>query len=210
MTEISDVGEGSLITGVEDDELGYVARLLEVGELPGNDFHEAAERLSQVVVLTTQGRAQLVLYPHISSVGVNVHAKLSSSSYPVCFKDRHYGMIQVNAALNQTTTGGALSPLAMRAVAQVCSLLLYSFELSALMWAEHEQLISPNASARKSLTERERAILRMMGGKRSNQEIAGTLQIEITTVRKHQQNIYRKLGVNNKQEALLVSYDEEI
>src|SRR5437660_949975 len=109
MIEISDDGEGSSITGVEDDGLGCVARLLDVGELPGNDIHEAAERLSQVVVLTARGRAQLLLYPHISSADANVQAKLSSSSYPVCFKDRHYGMIQVNAALNHTTTGGALS-----------------------------------------------------------------------------------------------------
>ena len=50
----------------------------------------------------------------------------------------------------------------------------------------------------------------MMGGKCSNQEIADTLQIEITTVRKHQQGIYRKLGVKNKHEALLASYDEVI
>ncbi len=95
-------------------------------------------------------------------------------------------MIQVNAALNHIT-GGALSPLALRVVAQVCGLLLYSFEMSALMGAEREQLIGANASARKPLTERERNILRMMGCKCSNQEIADTLQIEITTVRKHQQ-----------------------
>jgi DNA-binding CsgD family transcriptional regulator len=44
----------------------------------------------------------------------------------------------------------------------------------------------------------------------SNQEIADTLQIEITTVRKHQQGIYRKLGVKNKHEALLAGYDEVI
>ena len=113
-----------------------------MGELPGNDIHEAAERLSQVVVLTTQGRAQLLLYPHISSAEANVHAKLSSSSYPVCFKDRHYGMIQVNAALNHIT-GGALSPLALRVVAQVCGLLLYSFEMSALMGQNASSLLVP-------------------------------------------------------------------
>src|SRR5947208_16701210 len=98
MIELSEDGKKTSITGIEDDGLGCVARLLDVGELPGNDIHEAAERLSQVVVLTTQGRAQLLLYPHISSADANVHAKPSSSSYPVCFKDRHYGMIQVNAA----------------------------------------------------------------------------------------------------------------
>jgi DNA-binding CsgD family transcriptional regulator len=47
----------------------------------------------------------------------------------------------------------------------------------------------------------------MMRSKCSNQEIADALQIEITTVRKHQQGIYRKLGVKNKYEALLVSND---
>ena len=206
MIDLSEDAKKTLITGVEDDGLGCVARLLDVGELPGNDIHEAAERLSQAVVLTTLGRAQLLLYPHFSSADANVHAKLSSSSYPVCFKDRHYGMIQVNVALNHTT-GGVLSPLALRAVAQVCGLLLYSFEMSALIGAEREQLISADASVRKPLTERERTILRMMGGKCSNQEIADTLQIEITTVRKHQQGIYRKLGVKNKHEALLAGYD---
>lgn len=210
MIEISDDGKTPSIIGVEDDGLGCVARLLELGELRCNDIREATELLGQVVVLTTRGRAQLLPYPLIISAGANVQANLSSSGYPVCFKDRHYGMIQVNAALKQTTTGGALSPLVVRAVAQVCSLLLYSFEMSALMGVQREQLVSANASARKPLTERERAILRMMRGKRSNREISGALQIAMTTVRKHQQGIYRKLGVKNKQEALLASYDEGI
>jgi DNA-binding NarL/FixJ family response regulator len=207
MIGLSDNGAGTLMTGVEEEGLGCVARLLEAGELQCNDIHEAAERLGQVVVLTTRGRAQLLLYPPIISADANVQAKLSSSSYPVCCNDRHYGMVQVNAALNHTTTGGALSPLVAHVVAQVCGLLLYSFEMSALMQAEREQLIDADASARKPLTTREQTILRMMGGKCSNREIADTLQIEMTTVRKHQQGIYRKLGAKNKHEALLASYD---
>jgi DNA-binding CsgD family transcriptional regulator len=49
-----------------------------------------------------------------------------------------------------------------------------------------------------------------MRSKYSNREIADTLQIEITTVRKHQQRICRKLGVKSKYEALLVSNDRGI
>ncbi|MFL5661140.1 MAG: response regulator transcription factor [Ktedonobacteraceae bacterium] len=95
----------------------------------------------------------------------------------------------------------------MRVVAQVCGLLLYSFEMSALMQAQRQSIAS---SMQKSLTAREQAILEMMRSKYSNREIADTLHIEITTVRKHQQGIYRKLEVKSKYEALLVSNDRGI
>ena len=78
------------------------------------------------------------------------------------------------------------------------------------MRIQREQLAGADGSARKPLTAREQATLRVMGDKYSNQKIADTLQIEITTVRKHQQGIYRKLGVKNKYEALLAGYDGEI
>jgi DNA-binding CsgD family transcriptional regulator len=204
--ELFDDQGGSSITEVEDNALGYVARLLEVSQVLFKDGHQAAENLCQIVVLMTQGRAQLTLYPHVLSIDPYVKAEPSSSSYPVCCNESHYGMVQVNPALLHTTAS-TLPPSALRVVAQVCGLLLYSFELSALMQTQRRSIAS---SMQKSLTAREQAILGMMRSKYSNREIADTLQIEITTVRKHQQGIYRKLEVKSKYEALLLSNDRGI
>jgi DNA-binding NarL/FixJ family response regulator len=52
------------------------------------------------------------------------------------------------------------------------------------------------------LTMRERLILRFVRKGCTNKEIAETLFVSIETIKKHLQNIYRKLDVGNKIEAL--------
>lgn len=52
------------------------------------------------------------------------------------------------------------------------------------------------------LTERELEILRLMGEGCSNQEIAGRLVITLHTVKKHSSNIFTKLGVNSRTQAV--------
>jgi ATP/maltotriose-dependent transcriptional regulator MalT len=52
------------------------------------------------------------------------------------------------------------------------------------------------------LSEREREILALLATGRSNQEIADALVLSIGTVKTHTNNIYRKLGVRNRTEAL--------
>jgi len=56
--------------------------------------------------------------------------------------------------------------------------------------------------SRESLTRREREILSLMAKGKINKEIAALLYISPETVKKHVQNIYLKLGVHNKIEAL--------
>ncbi len=53
-----------------------------------------------------------------------------------------------------------------------------------------------------SLTERELEVLRLKARRRTNAEIATTLFISITTVKWHVRQIYNKLGVNNRAEAV--------
>lgn len=53
-----------------------------------------------------------------------------------------------------------------------------------------------------AITRREAEILYFMSQGKSNKEIAGCLYISAQTVQKHQKNIYRKLDVHNKIEAL--------
>ncbi len=52
------------------------------------------------------------------------------------------------------------------------------------------------------LSERELEILQLIAAGRSNEEIAQTLVIAIGTVKKHINNIYGKLGVQSRTQAL--------
>jgi DNA-binding NarL/FixJ family response regulator len=54
----------------------------------------------------------------------------------------------------------------------------------------------------KSITRREAEILHFLLQGKSTKEIAGSLHISIATVQKHLKNVYRKLEVHNKIEAL--------
>ena len=52
------------------------------------------------------------------------------------------------------------------------------------------------------LTSREEEILRLMGDGLTNQEIADELVISLYTVKRHATNIYNKLSVNNRRQAV--------
>lgn len=57
-----------------------------------------------------------------------------------------------------------------------------------------------------NLTLREREVLVHIAEGESNEAIAGHLSIEVLTVKKHRQNLMRKLGVNNAVEASRMAY----
>ena len=58
-----------------------------------------------------------------------------------------------------------------------------------------------------NLTEREEAILAEICAAKSNKDIARTLGVSEKTVRNHATNIFAKLGVSSRQEAILKMQD---
>jgi LuxR family maltose regulon positive regulatory protein len=52
------------------------------------------------------------------------------------------------------------------------------------------------------LNERELAVLRLIAAGRSNREIADTLVIALSTVKTHINNLYGKLGIHSRTQAL--------
>ncbi len=62
-------------------------------------------------------------------------------------------------------------------------------------------------TALDSLTEREREILKLLGGALSNAEIAGMLYISEHTVRTHVARILAKLHLHDRAQAIVVAYE---
>jgi len=62
--------------------------------------------------------------------------------------------------------------------------------------------VRQRGSGRPILTHREREILGLIRAGKKNQEIADLLAIGVSTVQKHIQNAYEKLGARNRIEAL--------
>ena len=63
----------------------------------------------------------------------------------------------------------------------------------------------------EKLTERERDVMRYLRTSLSPHEIARALSVSVNTVKTHQRNIYRKLGVTNRRNAVrraLGTHDE--
>ncbi len=61
-----------------------------------------------------------------------------------------------------------------------------------------------------NLTEKECAIIHLLLNGKSNGEIAKNMEISINTVKFHLQNIYRKLGTNNRTSTSVKLLKEEI
>ena len=62
---------------------------------------------------------------------------------------------------------------------------------------------------RSSLTEREREMLRLLLQGRSNKEISALTYVSTDTVKSHLQNIYKKLGVKSRLEAVALFLKEK-
>ena len=70
---------------------------------------------------------------------------------------------------------------------------------------------SPEVVAKQSgLSEKEIGVLRELARGRSNKEIAGALFISEQTVKFHLRNIYRKLGITSRTEALRYAYENKL
>ena len=57
------------------------------------------------------------------------------------------------------------------------------------------------------LTVRERGVLVLIAGGRSNQEIATELMISLDTVKSHVKHVFTKLGVRDRSQAVIAAYE---
>jgi DNA-binding NarL/FixJ family response regulator len=69
---------------------------------------------------------------------------------------------------------------------------------------------TPGAAALPSLSEKEAAVLSELSQGHSNKEIARRLWVSEQTVKFHLRNIYRKLGVTSRTEALRYAFEHDL
>jgi LuxR family maltose regulon positive regulatory protein len=65
-----------------------------------------------------------------------------------------------------------------------------------------------NETLPEPLSKRELDILRLIAAGRSNQEIADTLVIALSTVKSHINNLYGKLGTNRRTQAIIIAREQ--
>ena len=95
------------------------------------------------------------------------------------------------------TTPGAKLVEAVRAVHSGATVLQDELSHKLAMRATHPESLGPR------LSERELSVLRLTARGMSSKEIAGNLRISQRTVEGHLNNIYSKLGVNSRTEAVV-------
>jgi DNA-binding CsgD family transcriptional regulator len=78
-----------------------------------------------------------------------------------------------------------------------------SYSLQASRWGGLETVITLKLEPTIELTERERAVIHLLAQGLTNKEIAAQLNVSPRTVKFHIDNIFSKLGVNNRTEAAI-------
>ncbi len=122
----------------------------------------------------------------------NIFNAILAGAKGYILKDENSQNIQ--SVLDTTLSGGSsLSP---------------AIALKAINLIKNGKTINPNEDF--GLTPREMEILQAIAGAAHTDRVAQNLKISIATLRKHSENIYRKLGVNSRIEAVLTAQKNKL
>ena len=157
--------------------------------MPGMDGVEATRQL-----VARQTRAGVIILTTFQD-DANVFSALAAGARGYLLKDTDHK--QLAEAIRVVAAGRAL----------------INPEITAQLLREFSRLATPAAAPTRHalsddrlalLTERELAILRLLGGGRTNQEISQRLAISVGTVKNHISNILSKLDVRDRTQAGLL------
>ena len=170
-----------------------------VGEIGrGDQAVELIERLSPDVVLLDMrlpGMNGIEVARAVTKAHREIRVLILSA-----YDDEEYVAEALNAGASGymlKTTPGAKLVEAVRAVHSGATVLQDELSQKLAMRAMHPEASGPRMS------ERELDVLRLTAQGLSSKEIAGRLQISQRTVEGHLNNIYSKLGVNSRTEAVV-------
>ena len=190
----------------EPDSLDVFRRLLLSENELSFDLAHITESFPFLLEQHFPGKVRLVLYG--TKQAATKHMNSSWHSFSIRFHERTYGVLLVAPDLMHPRT--PVLPLAL-----ITLLTLHCGAMLALF--EHQILLQGTASPPvyeghmyEPLTRRQREVLALMSQGYEERAIAKRLHITRTTVESHRQNIYTRLGVHTKQDAIRVAYQAQL
>jgi ATP/maltotriose-dependent transcriptional regulator MalT len=72
----------------------------------------------------------------------------------------------------------------------------------AFLQIDRQEISNEKSALRLSLSQRELQILELIVEGKSNKEIAETIYLSLDTVKSHMKNVYQKLGVHSRSQAV--------
>jgi LuxR family maltose regulon positive regulatory protein len=113
--------------------------------------------------------------------------------YVRSFLDKGEAMTRLLCQIQSRKSGGSYAAVLLSQISQTSSMIQPSMQLLA-----------------EPLTTREVEVLKLINAGRSNQDIAGQLVISLPTVKRHISNIYNKLGVESRTQAVAIGKELKI
>jgi LuxR family transcriptional regulator, maltose regulon positive regulatory protein len=113
--------------------------------------------------------------------------------YVRSFLDKGEAMTRLLCQIQSRKSGGSYAAILLSQISQTSSMIQPSMQLLAV-----------------PLTRREVEVLELIKAGCSNQDIAGQLVISLPTVKRHISNIYTKLGVQSRTQAVAIGKELKI
>ncbi len=116
------------------------------------------------------------------------------------------GMVAAADMLAHHAHGEAVSPDRLHATAEVCGLTSEALR-DILYEAPYPRADAPRASEPCPLSARELDVLRHLSEGKVYKQIAGEMQLSVSTIRTHLHNVYGKIGAVDRAQAVLTARD---
>ncbi len=165
------------------------------------------DRLRQEVANVTKGRAHLLFgeterIKRLRSTSSNVAMSLF-----VQFGHITYGTLVVEWQSGPSSEPALARPTA-EMIAHICGSILYILELLWMVQSitRKQEILQFPPVTRASFTKRQWTVLMLMCQGYTQQEIAQSLTIALSTAQKHRQAVYARLHVRDEREVPLVAY----
>ena len=176
-----------------------VLRLCDLNEELFGQSDGVIERISQEITHLSRGSLS-VQWHQPGASPPRSGPLLLVPSVPLQYGGRYYG--ELVRAVDPAQAGTPFVSLAKaQIVANMCGWLVYGLEMAAFLGNQHAV-----SHEFKPLRPREREILLLMSRQYDEQAIADALHISQKTVQKHQENIYKRLGVHAAHHAILSGF----
>ena len=165
------------------------------------------DRLRQEIAKVTKGRAQLLLgepdetkrmRPSVPNVAMNLFVQFGHVTYGTLVVEWQSG----------SSSEPALSRPIAEMIAHTCGSILYILELLWMVQSvtRRQEILQFPPVTRASFTKRQWMVLMLMCQGYTQEEIAQSLTIALSTAQKHRQAVYARLHVHDEREVPLVAY----